>query len=173
MKQVRPEKSEYAPYYGRYIDLVSETDIVPALEGQAAETEKFLAKVDEKRAGFRYAPDKWTIRDVAGHMGDSERVFTYRALTFARGDAGPLPGFEQDDFMRCSNFDQWSFADLRDNLSVLRRASVLLFRNLSEEAWKRSGTASGNPVSVRALAFITLGHERHHLRVLREKYGLS
>jgi hypothetical protein len=172
MKHARPDSSEYAPYYGRYVDLVTETDIVPALEKQAGETARLLAGIDDRRSAYRYAPDKWRIRDVVGHMGDSERVFAYRALTFARGDVGPLPGFEQDDFMRHSNFDVGTFADLRENLSIVRRASIALYRNLSDEAWGRSGTASGNRVSVRALAFMTLGHERHHLKVLREKYRI-
>jgi hypothetical protein len=168
----RPEKSEYVPYYGKYVDLVTETDIIPALEKQSAETAKFLGKIDEKRSAHRYAPDKWSIRQLVGHMGDTERIFTYRALTFARGNEGPLPGFEQDDFMRNSDFDSWSFSDLRENVAAVRRATVLMFRNLSEDAWRRAGVASGNPVSVRALAFMCVGHERHHLNVLREKYGV-
>lgn len=168
----RPEPTEYAPYYGRYIDLVTESDIVPALEKQAGETAKLLGSVDEKRSAFRYAPEKWSIKQLVGHVADAERVFTYRALTFGRGDTTALPGFEQEDWMRTSDFDRWSFADLRENLAAVRRASLLLFRNLPQEAWMRKGTASGNPVSVRALAYMTLGHERHHLRVLREKYGV-
>ena len=169
----RPEASEYAPDYGRYVKLATENDVVAALEKQGAETARLLGGIDEKRAAFRYAPDKWSIKEVLGHMGDSERVFAYRAVTFARGDKGPLPGFEQDDWMRGSEFDRWSIGDLRENLASVRRASVVLFRNLSEAAWDRTGTASDNPVSVRAIAFIVLGHERHHLKVLREKYGVS
>lgn len=168
----RPEATEYAPYYGRYIDLVTEGDIVPALEKQTGETAKLLESIDEKRSAFRYAPDKWSIKQLVGHIADTERVFTYRALTIGRGDTVALPGFEQEDWMRNSDFDRWSFADLRENLAAVRRASLLLFRNLPQEAWMRTGTASGNPVSVRALAYMALGHERHHLRVLREKYGV-
>ncbi|MGZ7080397.1 MAG: DinB family protein, partial [Thermoanaerobaculia bacterium] len=115
----RPDQSEYAPYYGKYIALVTETDIVPALEKQAVETAKFLGTIDEKRAAHRYAPDKWSIRQLVGHVGDTERIFTYRALTFARGNEGPLPGFEQDDFMANSDFDRWSFADLRENVAAV------------------------------------------------------
>jgi hypothetical protein len=136
------------------------------------QTAAILGGIDEKRAGFRYAPEKWSIRQLVGHVGDTERVFTYRALTFARGDQAQLPSMEQDDFMRYADFDRWSFADLRDNLAFLRRATILLFANLGDEAWDRRGIASGNPVTVRALAYITVGHERHHLRVLREKYGV-
>jgi hypothetical protein len=168
----RPEANEYAPYYGRYVDLATESDIVPALEKQAGETAKILAAIDEKRSAHRYAPDKWSIKQLVGHIADTERVFSFRALTFARGDKEPLPGMEQDDWMRTSDFDRWTFADLRENLAAVRHASVLMFRNLPAEAWDRRGTASGNPVSVRALAFMTVGHERHHLRVLREKYGV-
>jgi len=168
----RPESTEYAPYYGRYVDLVTENDVVAAMEKQAGETAKILGGIDEKRSAFRYAPDKWSIKEMIGHVADGERVFAYRALSFARDDKNALPGFEQDDWMKTSNFDRWSFADLRDNFIAVRRASVLLFRNLAEEAWERRGTASGNPVSVRALAYIMLGHERHHLRVLRDKYGV-
>ena len=168
----RPEATEYAPYYGRYIDLVKEEDLLTAYEKQGAETQRILGSVDEKRSGYRYGPDKWSIKQVVGHIGDGERLFMARALTFARGDKGPMPGMEQDDWMRNSDFDRWSFADLRENLAVVRRATLLLLRNLSDDAWSRTGVASDNPVSVRALAFITLGHERHHLRVLKEKYGI-
>jgi DinB family protein len=168
----RPEKTEYAASYGRYVDLVTETDIVSALEKQAGATAKILGAIDEKRSAMRYAPDKWSIKQLVGHVGDSERVFTYRALAFARDDKNALPGFEQDEWMRTSDFDRWSFADLRENLAVVRRASVLLFRNLPQEAWDRRGIASDNPMTVRAAAFTILGHERHHLNVLREKYGV-
>ena len=168
----RPESNEYAPYYGRYVDLVTENEVVAAMEKQAGETAKILGGIDEKRAAYRYAPDKWSIKEMVGHLADTERVFSYRALSFARDDKNALPGFEQDDWMKTSYFDRLPFADLRDNFAAVRRASVLLFRNLPEEAWDRRGTASGNPVSVRALPYMMVGHERHHLRVLREKYGV-
>jgi hypothetical protein len=168
----RPATDEYAPYYARYVDLVPESDVVTALEQQAMQTAAILGGIDERRAAHRYEPGKWSIRQVVGHIGDTEHVFTYRALNFARGDRAELPGMEQDDFMRFADFDRWSFADLRENLASLRRATILLFSNLSDEAWDRGGMASGNRVTVRGLAYITVGHERHHLRVLREKYGV-
>lgn len=170
MKQRRPQPSEYAPYYGRYVDLVPETDILSALETQSAATQKMLAGIDESRAGFRYAPDKWTIRQLVGHIEDSERVFTYRALTFARGATTPLPGFEQDEFMAASPFDRSTLRQRAEGLQNVRRTTLDLFRELDDAGWERGGTASDNHVTVRAIAYITVGHERHHLKVLRERY---
>ena len=170
MKQRRPEASEHAAYYSRYTDLVPETDILAVLRREASETQKVLATIDESRAGFRYAPDKWTIRQLVGHVEDSERVFTYRALAFARGSTAPLPGFDQNDFMALSPFDSTTLKRRAEALAVVREASIALYEALDDDAWERAGIASDNRVTVRALAYITAGHERHHMRILRERY---
>jgi hypothetical protein len=171
MKQRRPDPSEHAPYYSRYVDLVPELDILGALEKQAAETQKVLSGIDEARGAFRYAPDKWSIKQLVGHIEDTERVFTFRALTFARGATTPLPGFDQNEFMTYSSFDASTMRQRVDGLANVRRATIGLYRGLDDEAWERAGTASDNKVTVRALAYMTLGHERHHLKVLRELYA--
>jgi len=170
MKQRRPESNEYASYYGRYTDLVPETDILAAMEKEAAQTQKVLASIDEKRGAFRYEPDKWSIKQLLGHVQDSELVFTYRALTFARGATVPLPGFDQNEFMASSSFDNSKVKDLAEGIDAVRRASLSLYRGLDDAAWDRGGTASDNHVTVRALAYITVGHERHHMKILRERY---
>jgi hypothetical protein len=171
MKQRRPEPAEHAPYYGRYIDLVPEIDIIGALEKQGVETQKVLSTIDETRGKFRYAPDKWSIKQLVGHLEDTERVFTYRALTFARGARTPLPGFDEGEFMANSPFESSTMRQRADGLASVRVATIGLFRGFDDEAWDRGGVASDNKVSVRALAYMTLGHERHHLNVLRERYA--
>jgi hypothetical protein len=168
----RPQPDEYAPYFQRYIDNVSEDDILAALKAQMDETGARLRKIDEERSAFRYAPGKWTIKQVVGHMGDTERILAYRALSIARGETNPLPGFDEDSYVRGADFDSWPFADLVDSLGIVRRANVLMCSHLPEEAWWRRGLAAQSPSTPLGLAFAILGHERHHLRVLREKYGV-
>ena len=168
----RPEPGEHAPYFARYIQLVPETEILPALEAQMDVTSKFLHSIDEERASYRYAEGKWTIKQVVGHVGDAERIFAYRALAIARGEKNPLPGFDEDTYVRQGEFDSWKFADLVDGLGITRRSNILMFRNLAADAWDRRGVASDSPATVRALAYTLLGHERHHLKVLSERYGI-
>jgi hypothetical protein len=170
MKQRRPAPTDYAKYYARYVDLVPEEDILGAFVSQGAETQKLLATIDEKRAGFRYAPEKWSIRQIVGHMEDAERVFAYRALAFARGEQQPLPGFDENSWMEKAPFDSTTLKQRVESLGLVRRSTIELFRALDDNAWEQRGTASDNPVSVRALAYVMVGHERHHLRVLRERY---
>lgn len=167
-----PAAEEYASYYGKYVSLVPSGDIVAALESQGAEIESVFGAIPEERGGFRYAPGKWSIRELVGHLADGERVFGYRAVTFARGDAVALPGFEQDDWSRAveAPIAAVPLADLVAELAALRRSHVLMFRRLAEGDWLRSGVASDNPITVRALAHIMVGHAAHHLTVLREKY---
>jgi hypothetical protein len=167
---MRPQANEYAPYFDRYISLVSEDDLVGAMERQTKETAAQLASISEEKSTFRYAPEKWSIKQLVGHITDSERVFAYRLLCIARGETQSLPGFDENDYMRGSNFDDLPFAELVDGLAVVRRSTLSLLRGLSDEAWTRTGTANENKVSVRALAYTLLGHERHHLRVLKERY---
>lgn len=165
-----PDPSEYAPYFDRYIRLVGGSDVVAALEDQPRETLALLSTLSEEQGDYRYAPDKWRIKEMLGHVIDAERVFSYRALRFARNDRTPLASFEQDDYVRSGDFGDRRLTDLIEEFVAVRRASVLLFSQLSAEAWMRRGTASGNAVSVRAVAYIVAGHELHHRAVLKEKY---
>jgi hypothetical protein len=168
----RPASTEYAPFYGGYVNAVPDGDLIAILERQIRDTTTLLSGVSEDRAGHRYAPGKWTIREVAGHLVDAERVFTYRALTFARGDATRLPSFEEDAWAAASNADRRPLADHVAEFAAVRAATIAMFRGFTDVEFARIGTASGNPISVRALAYITAGHERHHIQVLRDRYGL-
>jgi hypothetical protein len=165
-----PDPSEYAPYYGRYIQLVSEPRIVDVLARQLEGTLATLRAIPEEKAGGRYEPGKWSIKEVIGHLIDAERIFAYRALRFARGDGNALAGFEQDDYVRAGRFDACSFAELLDEFELVRRSNVLMFRHLDDTAWTLLGVASGYEITVRALAYVIAGHEIHHMRVLHERY---
>lgn len=166
----RPEATEYAPYYDKYISLITDGDILTSLGQQLDQTLALLGSISEEQANFRYAPDKWSIKEVVGHLIDTERIFAYRALRFARNDATSLQGFEQDDYIRNASFDNYTLNDLASEFAHVRRSNLSLFKHLDEEAWKRKGKASDNEVSVRALAYIIAGHELHHMAVLRSKY---
>jgi uncharacterized damage-inducible protein DinB len=166
----RPQAGEYNNYYQRYIDLATEEDVVGALDAQSHETAILLRGLSEQQASHRYAPDKWSVKQLVGHVTDAERIFAYRALSIARGETKALPGFDQEPYVANSGADERSIADLAEELAAVRRANVMMLRGLSDEAWRRTGTASDNPISVRALAFIMLGHERHHMRILHERY---
>jgi len=173
MKQVTiapPQADEYNEYYSRYISLVPPHDILVTLERQLPETVKFLRSIEEDRAGYRYAPDKWSIKQVVGHLADTERVFAYRALRISRNDPTPIEGFEQDDYVRYGPFEHCRLADLSLEFEHIRHATLDLFRQLDAEAWMRRGVANNNEVSVRAIAYILAGHELHHRSILREKY---
>jgi uncharacterized damage-inducible protein DinB len=171
-KQVsaRPASGEYAPYYERYISLVPDGEIISILTEQLQATQSLLEGINESKADHSYAPDKWSIKEVVGHMIDTERIFAYRALRIARNDQTPLSGFEQDDYVRHGGFRERALADLAEEFECVRRSTVHLLKSLKDEALNRRGLASDNEVSVRALAYIIAGHERHHSNVLREKY---
>src|ERR1022692_1927863 len=166
----RPQAGEYAPYYDRYISLIHEDDILNTLDKQRRQTMLLLSGRNDDDGNFRYAPEKWSAKEVLGHICDTERIFAYRALRIARADATPLEGFEQDDYVRNGPFAQRPVADLVEDFIAVRRATLSLLRNLDEAAWTRRGIANKNEVSVLALAYIIAGHELHHRRILEEKY---
>jgi hypothetical protein len=167
---MRPEPGEYAPFYETYVSLVPGGDVIAQLESQRLQTAQLFAASTERDGNFRYAPGKWTIKEVVGHLSDSERVFSYRAMRIARGDQTPLPGFEQDDYVKNGNFGEQSLADLVAEYGAVRAATLALLRSFNAEAGARRGTASDKPVTVRALAFIIAGHELHHREILKERY---
>jgi DinB superfamily len=166
----RPALGEYAPYYETYISKVKGSDIVGILEAQRLQMAQLFAAHSERDGNFRYAPGKWIVKEVLGHVNDSERIFAYRALRIARGDQTPLPGFEQDDYVRGGNFAERTLADLADEFGSVRAATVAFFKSLPKDAWQRRGVANKNEVTVRALAFIVAGHELHHRLILEERY---
>jgi uncharacterized damage-inducible protein DinB len=170
MTQFRPEPDEYAPFYEKYIDLVPGVDLLANLTAQVQEWKTILAATTESQAEYRYEPGKWSIKEVIGHVSDTERIFTYRVLRIARGDQKPLSGFEQDDYVREGNFSTRKLADLLDELSAVRTSTLALLRSLSPEAWTRRGNANQKEVTVRALGFIIAGHERHHRVILEQRY---
>lgn len=170
VREHKPDPSEYLPYYGRYIALVSEGDVLGTLEAQMADTQALLRGVPASMSTYRYAPGKWSVNEMLGHMVDSERIFAARALRFARADTTPLPGFEQDDYVRNASFDACPLSELAAELDTVRRSTIFLFRHLTEEAWQRSGVANNANVSVRALAYIIAGHELHHRGILKSRY---
>ncbi|HEX8179279.1 MAG TPA: DinB family protein [Pyrinomonadaceae bacterium] len=166
----RPDSGEYQPYYEKYVSLVPAGDVCETLDRQVADTLRLLRGLDETQGNHAYEPGKWSIKSVIGHVSDTERIFAYRALRFARGDATPLPGYDQDEFGRFANFDARTLADLADEFQSVRAATSTLLRSLDAAAWQRRGTANNAEVSVRALAHIIAGHELHHVQIIRERY---
>jgi hypothetical protein len=164
------EQGEAAEYYRGYISQAGEGDILELMRRQPVEAAPFLRAISEERSLHRYAPDKWSIREVLNHVSDAERVFAYRAYWFARGLDAPLPSFDQDIAVAASGAHARSWASHVDEFLAIRAATIPLFESLAENAWMRRGVASGNPFSVRALAYIIVGHANHHFRVLRERY---
>ena len=167
----RPAADEYSTFLAGYVARIAdEEDIMQVLADQLDEVSARLGRIGETRGDFRYAPGKWSIKEIVGHLSDAERIFAYRALRIARGDATPLPGFDENAYAPEVRADRRTLADLSAEWGDVRRASLALFRHLPEGAWERRGTASDKPVSVRALAYVLAGHVRHHLRVLEERY---
>ena len=169
----RPDSTEYAPYYETYIGLVPEDDPISTLSVQLEEVLGVFREVSEDPAETRHAPYTWSLKEVLGHLTDTERVMAYRALRFGRGDATELPGFEQDDYVVHGHFNNRPLADLIEEFALVRGSTVWLLRGFDQAAWSRSGVANGHPISVRALAAILVGHVRHHLAIVKRRLGVS
>lgn len=167
---VPPEASEYDPYYGRYISLVDGADIVREMQQQLSETAALLSRLTEQQGSYRYAPDKWSVKEMLGHLIDTERIFAYRALRIARNDSTPIEGFEQDDYVPYGRFNERPLATLAEEFAAVRQASLFLFKHLDTVAWMRRGIANRQEISVRALAYVIAGHELHHRRILKDRY---
>jgi hypothetical protein len=168
----RPSDTEYASYYARYVSLVPDVDILKSLEAQLVEAGRIVAAVSSERERFRYGEGKWSIREVYGHIIDAERVFAYRAFCFSRGESASLPSFDEKAYVAHSRYDERTLRNLHEEFTVLRKANLAFLRWCSEASWLQQGVASNNQVSVRALAFIMVGHARHHFNVLRDRYGV-
>jgi len=166
----KPNESEYAPFYAGYIAKIPAADVLEILESQSSQLRDLAAVASPEQQVFRYAPGKWSVREVFGHLIDGERVFGYRAFRIGRGDQTPLPGFEENDYVAASGSDRRTLADLGEELALLRAANLRFFRALDAEAWERRGTASGCSFVVCAFPYLLAGHERHHRTVLAERY---
>lgn len=172
LRHERPDATEHAPYYGKYIAQVNGGDVVDTLRTQGTESHRWIATLSDAQGAHRYAPDKWSVRQVIGHLMDAERIFVYRALRFARQDATPLAGFDENAFVANAAFDDRSMASLVNEWRAVRDGTVAFFDALNEDEWTRRGSANGQEVTVRALAWIVAGHEVHHRALLRDRYGL-
>jgi DinB superfamily len=169
----RPREREYAPFYAAYVALVPETDILGVLERQADEIRQLAASVRAEREIHRYAEGKWSVREVLGHIVDGERVFGHRAFCISRGETAALPSFDESQYAAAARCQAIPLSELSEELALVRRSNLAVLRRLEPREWERVGTASGKPVSVRALAWVMAGHPRHHVNILHERYGLA
>lgn len=169
----KPLTSSYANYFQQYVNQVSEENLLIAFENQQPVMQAFLMAISEEKSTHKYAPNKWTIKEILQHLIDTERIFAYRALCFARKETTPLPGFEEDDYAASSNANQRTWKDLVEELLAVRHTTLLLFQSFTEEALTYTGTASNNPLTVNSIGFITLGHFYHHKRIMEERYFVT
>lgn len=167
---MRPQENDYAPFYKGYIEQVPQGEPIPALEKAGEEISRFLTLLPEGKSNYRYGPDKWTVKELLQHVIDTERIMAYRALTIARGDTAPLPGFDENSYVRQANVDYRSLNEFKTELQLVRKSSVCLFQSFDEAAFRRRGIANNNPITVLALAYIIAGHQLHHFRILQERY---
>ena len=168
----RPDSSEYAAYYGKYIEPVAAQNVMELLKAQPAALQS-LRSLGDSDSARRYAPGKWSVKEVVGHMTDAERIFSYRMLRIARGDQTPLAGFDQQPYVDAAQFDRFPIAQLVDAFGTARAATLSIMDEIDDDGWPRMGTASGFPVSARAIAYIIAGHAAHHIEILRDRYGLA
>lgn len=166
----RPDSTEYAPEFGKYISLVPEGEIVVTLDKQIESTLSLIRGLSAAQGDLRYAPGKWSVKEVIGHLIDAERIFAYRALRFARNDATPLPGFDESGFVTNAGFGSRSLADLAEEFEHTRKSNVYMFKSLDGDSWLRRGAANDNEITVRAIAYSIAGHELHHVGILRSRY---
>lgn len=169
---MRPSENDYPPFFRGYISLVPEHDPLPVLEAQITELERMAAAAGADRERYRYAPGKWSVREIFGHLNDGERVFGFRAFCFSRGETAPLPSFDQDEYVARSGYDAHPLVELAREFADLRRSHLSMFRRLTPGEWDRSGTAADSRITVRALAYAMAGHVRHHVNGLRNSYGI-
>lgn len=166
----KPAVTEYPAYFTKYIELVATDDLLQELQNSGKQTIATLEGLSEAEASFRYAPVKWSIKEVVGHIVDTERILSYRALRIARGDVTPLPGFDESTYVSLANFSERPLSSLLQSFSIVRQSTIDLLEQFPEDAWSRVGIVSNNEITVRALGFIVAGHELHHLRVIVERY---
>ncbi|WP_343694170.1 DinB family protein [Flavobacterium sp.] len=163
-------ENEYSGHFGTYIKQAGDGKLIEELEISLHEFIRFVQNIPMDKFDYRYAEGKWTIKDIIQHIMDSERIFTYRALRFSRNDQTPLPSFEENDYAINTDAGSRSIQDLLTEFSALRHSTLLFYKSLSEDQLKRIGTASGNQISVRALGFVMIGHQKHHQKVFEERY---
>jgi uncharacterized damage-inducible protein DinB len=166
----KPAKGDYSEYFETYFKNINDENPIELMESQKIEMLNLLSTVNEKEANYSYAEGKWSIKQVLGHIVDSERVFCYRAMAIARGEEQSLPGFEQDDYVSAGNFNSRELSDLLDEYKKVREATIPLFKSFDEKIYGRRGVSNGSPLTVRAAMFIIPGHEKHHLNILKERY---
>lgn len=170
MKTSELNSNEYAPYYQNYITKAGEVDLIEELEISVHRLIRFVREIPMDKFDYRYAEGKWTIKDILQHLIDSERIFAYRALRFARKDLTPLASFEEDNYADAANGGKRSLQDLLTELAVVRQSTLSLFKTFDNETLQRIGTAANHPMSVRALGFVIIGHQNHHRQVFQERY---
>ncbi|MQA91479.1 MAG: DUF664 domain-containing protein [Gemmatimonas sp.] len=168
-----PEEGEYASFYGTYVDQVRTGNLLERLRHQGQRVDDAVSATTEEESLRSYAPGKWTVRQVLGHMADSERVFSYRLLRIGRSDPTPLAGFEQNPYVAAADFNARRLSDLAEDFRIVRRATLRLLDTLSADDLTRTGIVNGDPISARALVFVIAGHAEHHLRILRDQYGVG
>ncbi|MCM3090618.1 MULTISPECIES: DinB family protein [unclassified Cytobacillus] len=166
----KPESNEYAPYYEKYVSSIPEGDLLQILDEQMRETMNLVKDLKEDQAQFRYAPEKWTIKEVIGHITDTERIMSYRMLCIGRGEKAELPGYDDNQYVKNGKFNRFSIRELSAQMSQVRQNTIALLKSLDDEALLRRGNANGTEVTARAIAYIIAGHEHHHRTLIKERY---
>ncbi len=166
----KPQSSELTDYYKSYLKYIPETDLLQTMEELSGITAHFLSGISDDDSQTTYAPGKWQVKEVIGHLCDTERILVYRALRFARKDETPLTGFEENDYVKNANFKTRSWSSIREEKRILSEGTLHFFKSLDPQNFDLQGTANGNKVSVRSILFFIIAHERHHLQVIKERY---